>query len=181
MTTHDPSSHPPTVYLKPGEFYIGEKPAKVVTVLGSCVSVTLFNKKLHIGAICHAALPLCRKKEGCRKYCDDTFKYTDCSIKFMLKKFRDFGVAENEIEVKIFGGADTLASRSENTIGTMNVRIALDTIREKNLHIIAADVGDSFGRKLIFHTDTGDVFLKRLRNARPNRGIPGVTFKKRGI
>lgn len=180
MTTHGQSSHLHTVYLKPGEFYIGEKPAKVVTVLGSCVSVTLFNKRRRIGAICHATLPVCRKKKGCRKYCDDTFKYTDCAIKFMLKKFRDYGIAEGEIEIKIFGGADTLASMQENTIGTMNVRTALETIRGKNLHIVAADVGDSFGRKLIFHTDTGDVFLKRLPNLRQNQGIRGVTFKKRG-
>ncbi len=179
--THGNSPHRTTVYLQPAEFYIGEKPTKVVTVLGSCVSVTLFNKRLGIGAICHATLPVCRTRKGCRKYCKDAFKYTDCSIKFMLKKFRDLGIAEHEIEIKVFGGADTLASRRENTIGTMNVRTALETIRAKSLQIIAADVGDSFGRKLIFHTDTGDVFLKRLPNNRERRGIPGVTFKKRGV
>jgi chemotaxis protein CheD len=177
---HGHATYPTTVYLKPGELYIGEKPAKVVTVLGSCVSVTLFSKRLSIGAICHAALPVCRQ-ESCRKHCGETFKYADCSIKFMLKKFRDLGIAGHEIEIKVFGGADTLASRKENTIGTMNVRTALETIRGRNLHIVAADVGDSFGRKLIFHTDTGDVFLKRLSNPRRNEGIPGVTFKKKGV
>jgi chemotaxis protein CheD len=169
-----------TVYLKPGELCIAEKPTKVVTVLGSCVSVTFFSKRLRIGAICHATLPVCRHK-NCKKDCGDTHKYTDCSIRFMLRKFRDFGIAEHEIEIKVFGGADTLSSRRENTIGTMNVRTALETLREKNLQIIAADVGDSFGRKLIFHTDTGDVFLKRLKSSRQRERVPGVTFKKRGM
>jgi len=50
------------VYLKPGELYIGEKPTKVITVLGSCVSITLFSKRLNIGAICHGRCPNAGKK-----------------------------------------------------------------------------------------------------------------------
>ena len=168
------------VYLKPWELYIGEKPSKVTTVLGSCVSVTLFSKRLRIGAICHGALPHCRKKKRCHELCRDAFKYVDCSLHYMLGRLKGLGAADNEIEVKLFGGADTLSSKTENTVGSMNVKMALEIIRQEHLRIIAADVGDSFGRKIVFFTHTGEVYLKRLKDVNVVRQVPGVTFKTRG-
>jgi len=161
-------NHMPAVYLKPAEISICENPTKVVTVLGSCVSVTFFNRRLKLGAICHGTLPHCRHgshrkpRDG---YCDEAFKFMECSIRYMLEKFRSLGVQNSEIEVKMFGGADTLASKRANTIGSRNVKIALEVIAEEKLHVTAADVGDNFGRKLIFISDTGEVFVKRLKNA----------------
>ena len=159
------------VYLKPGELYIGEEPTKVITVLGSCVSVTLFNRRLRIGAICHGAMPQCRKRRGCHEVCEEAFKFG---------KLRGYGVTDSELEVKLFGGADTLSSKKENTIGSMNVKTALEIIREEHLRIIAADVGDSFGRKIIFLTHTGEVYLKRLKDTKAIVQAPGITFKTRG-
>jgi chemotaxis protein CheD len=168
------------VYLKPGELYIGEQPTKVITVLGSCVSVTVFSRRLRIGAICHGAMPHCRKRRGCHEVCEEAFKYVDCSLHYMLAKLRSYGVADCDIEVKLFGGADTLSSKKENTIGSMNVKMALEIIRQENLGIIAADVGDSFGRKIIFLTHTGEVYLKRLKDTKTIIQAPGITFKTRG-
>lgn len=168
------------VYLKPGDLYIGEGPTKVTTVLGSCVSVTLFNRRLRLGAICHAAMPHCRKVKKCHELCRDVFKYMDCSLHYMLERMRSYGVAGGELEVKLFGGADTLSSKKENTIGSMNVKMALEIIRLEHLRIIAADVGDSFGRKIIFLTHTGEVYLKRLKDAGESAQSPGITFKTRG-
>ena len=58
------------VYLKPGELYIGEGPTKVITVLGSCVSVTLFSRRLsdwgHMSWD-HAALQKGGEMSGCMR------------------------------------------------------------------------------------------------------------------
>lgn len=175
---HDPDLD--NVYLKPGELYIGERPAKVTTVLGSCVSITLFNRRLSIGAMCHAVMSHCRKVKKCHEVCEDAFRYVDCSLHYMLWRLRGHGVTDSELEVKLFGGADTLSSKKENTIGSMNVKMALEIIRHERLRVIAADVGDSFGRKIIFLTHTGDVYLKRLKDASADSHAPGVTLKMRG-
>ena len=37
-------------------------------------------------------------------------------------------------------------------------------IAEARLKVVAADVGDAFGRKVIFFSNTGEVFVKRLKN-----------------
>jgi chemotaxis protein CheD len=70
-----------------------------------------------------------------------------------------------DIEVKVFGGADTLMSKTSNTVGSRNIKVTLDTLGREKLGVTAADVGDSFGRKLIFFSHTGEVYLKRLNKA----------------
>ena len=152
------------IYLHPGELCVCDEPTQVTTVLGSCVSVTLFNPRLCLGAICHATLPECRTTEKCESVCIEAFKFMDCAIRYMLGAFRERGVLNKEIEIKIFGGADTLISQSSNTVGRKNVQTALSILREERLSVVAMDVGDSFGRKLIFYSHTGEVLLKRLRN-----------------
>ena len=52
----------PVIYLKSGEIYFTEEPVIVLTVLGSCVSVTLFHRRLGYSAICHGLLPRCRAR-----------------------------------------------------------------------------------------------------------------------
>jgi len=158
-----------SVYLHPGELSVCKEPTQVITVLGSCVSITMFNPRLQLGAICHGTLPQCRSREGCNTLCIEAFKFMDCAIHYMLKSFRAHGIRNNDIEVKIFGGADTLRSTSSNTIGSQNIKTALDIMSEEELRVIAADVGDSFGRKLVFFSHTGEVFLKRLKNRNGER------------
>lgn len=155
----------PSIYLHPGELVICREPTRVITVLGSCVSVIMHNRRLKFGAICHGTMPRCKAIEQCMEPCIDAFKFMDCSIQHMLTSFREFGIRNGDIEVKIFGGADTLLSKSSNTIGSQNIKVTLDMLGREKLCVMAADVGDNFGRKLIFFTHTGDVYLKRLNTA----------------
>jgi chemotaxis protein CheD len=91
----------PVIHLKAGEIYIAENPTLVATVLGSCISVTMFNNRFKIGAICHGALPVYDKY----KY-GEPFKYVDFSISYMVSRLSNYGIKTSEIEVKLFGGAD---------------------------------------------------------------------------
>lgn len=47
----------PQVYLKPGELYIAQEPTIILTILGSCIGATFWNRRLGVGALCHAMLP----------------------------------------------------------------------------------------------------------------------------
>jgi chemotaxis protein CheD len=148
-----------TVYLKPGELIFCEHETLVTTVLGSCISVTMFHPKSRIGAICHALLPQ-EKAKG------EAFRYVDTSILNMLERFAGYGISRTRIEVKLFGGAEMLiASRNSNrsvTVGSKNIEIALQVIKTEQLRLVASDFGGTQGRKIYFHTHTGEIFLKRL-------------------
>ncbi len=146
------------VYLKPGELVITEEPTMVTTVLGSCVSVTMFNARRGVAAICHGMLPHGGKSEN--------FKYVDTAVRYMIGYFNKLEIDRKEIEVKFFGGADmfnTVESSTRNlTVGWQNISAATRCLKEYGMTPTTSDVGGKKGRKLIFTTDTGIVYLKRL-------------------
>lgn len=157
----------PAVYLKAGEMHLTTTPTLVTTVLGSCVSVTMFAPRARAGAICHGLLPSCSEKKSCRSSCAEEFKYVDCSIRRMIEAFRALKVKPEEIQTKLFGGADmiTAARRGRRCIlnvGRQNIDVALTGIERAGLTLATYDVGGSGGRKLVFFTHTGEVLLKRL-------------------
>lgn len=165
----------PVFYLKPGELYVGEGPALVHTILGSCVSVTMFNPRLNIGAICHALLAESSAKietglryGGKRSGVRTGFRYVDSSVRYMLDCLYMYGITKSEIEVKIFGGADMFGAGGSDirrTVGSQNVKKAKDIIEAEKLRLVAYNVGSTMGRKIYFYTDTGEVLLKRIRKA----------------
>lgn len=156
-----------SIYLKPGEFYLGEGPAVVSTILGSCVSVTMFHPGSGTGAICHGLLPRCGGKKSCDGTCLEGFRYVDCSIKRMIRKFDEIGACRGDIQVKIFGGADMFGAGSADarsmSVGMENVMVARTIIEKEGFHLAAFDTRGNLGRKIFFFTHTGEVLLKRLR------------------
>ena len=159
-----PKTGLPAVYLKPGELYFAKHPTVVSTVLGSCVSVTMYSRAAGTGAICHALLP-----EGPQ---DDAFRYVNTSILHMLDMFAAQGIKHEQIEVKVFGGSEMIEDKGRSTlsIGRRNVEIAEQVLAARGLSPLASDVGGKRGRKLFFYTHTGEVFLKRLHRRKIERG-----------
>ncbi|MBF0486830.1 MAG: chemotaxis protein CheD [Nitrospirae bacterium] len=154
----------PLVFLKPGEVYVTEKPALVKTVLGSCVSITMFEPMRRVAAICHGMLPDCGGK-GCGD-CPEKLKYVTCSIKYIMNKMQDKGVNTRDIEIKAFGGGDVLTYRNYDaraTVGRQNIDAALGILEALGHKPKTSDLGGDRGRKIFFNTQTGEVLLRKLR------------------
>jgi chemotaxis protein CheD len=152
-----PLSQLQKIYLKPGELTVNETPAEVWTVLGSCVSVTLYSPQQLVGAICHAMLP-----HGGE---NGNFKYVDRALSYMLDHFDRCCVKRTEIVVKVFGGADMFEVNAASkilTIGRQNLVATQGILLRNRLHVTAKDIGGSRGRKLFFYPHSGEVFVKRL-------------------
>jgi len=158
--------HLSTVHLKAGEMHCADRPTLVVTVLGSCLSVILYNRRLRIGGICHGLLPSCGRQKTCNGHCAEKFRYVDCAIRQMVKIFDRFGVKRSEIEVKCFGGADMFSRPIEKpgllSVGRQNSETADEVMKREGLTLARRDVGGLQGRKILFYTHTGEVLLKRL-------------------
>lgn len=157
----------PRVFLHTGDAYIGVKPTIVSTVLGSCVAISMFSRRTKQGIICHAFLP-CRAEAKADNYRSiQICRYVDTAVDHLLKCMLRLGVKKNELEVKLFGGATGLTTTqvrppSALGIGNKNVSAALDCLAEHGLHPCRMDVGGSVGRKLLFATHSGDIWMKRL-------------------
>ena len=59
------------IFLQPGEVVISTAPQNVWTVLGSCISIVLYSRRLKVSAICHAKLP--EQKKNTEKHCSVFF------------------------------------------------------------------------------------------------------------
>jgi len=149
----------PHIFLKPGELFISKEPAIVSTVLGSCLSITCFSHQARFSAICHALLPSGKIDNG--------FKYVDSTILYIADAAREHGILLHQCEVKLFGGADVLLPRSDQSnslsIGQKNIAVALEVFNQLGVVPKSADTGGFQGRKLFFNSHNGDVFVKKVR------------------
>ena len=158
-----------TCYLKPAEMCFVKKPLLIKTILGSCITVTMFNHRAGAAAACHALLPTCSQESPCHNaICKQRNKYVDCIIPQMLKQFKKMKIDPSEIEVKLFGGADMFESSGKGSarVGSMNVEMARQVLAKYGLRLKSFDVGGTSGRKILFDTKTGEVWMKRLNQGR---------------
>lgn len=152
------------IYVQPGELHLVTEPAILRTVLGSCVGITFWHRRLGVGALCHPMLPRC-PAESSRMSAAALRRYVDAAIREVAAKLDALGVRRRETEVKIFGGADVLrVEHTENrpTVGRLNADRALQILAEENYSIIAQRLGGQRGMHIDFLTTNGEVRLRKL-------------------
>ena len=153
----------PTYYLKPGEIHFTTTPSRILTILGSCVSLVMYYRPRRIGAICHAMMPT---MVDLRKEVDPSrrFQYVDGCLEWMISRFEHLHIKRQSIEIKLFGGAglfpDRRGGEQSLAVGERNIEMALKLIDKYGLRLKAWDVGGDKGRKLIFCTTSGEVLTK---------------------
>lgn len=144
-------------YLNPGALIVSDKPLVVNTILGSCVGVVLYDPILKIGGINHYMLPLWNG-EGLASP-----KYGNIAIDKLYEKILQLGSNKHNLVAKVFGGGEVIESNIDAfRIGQRNIMIAQEMLNELRIKIVSSSVGGKLGRKIQFHTDTGDVLQKYI-------------------
>src|SRR5690242_11650075 len=93
---------PSDVVLNPGDFHFTSGAARIRTLLGSCVSITIWHPALRIGGMCHYMLPTRRLRDTTHSGHDG--RYADEAVQLFLREVRRHGTHPAEYEVKMFGG-----------------------------------------------------------------------------
>jgi chemotaxis protein CheD len=150
------------IFLSPGEVICMAAPTLVTTVLGSCVSVTFWDKDRRIGGLNHFVLP----KGGASS------RYGDTAMLELLEGMLALGAHLRSLEAKIFGGAAVLPVGGEGTVGTSNVAFALGELARRGIPIAGRRTGGERGRLLMFNTGTGEAFVRWLSDHEP---VPSVS------
>lgn len=157
----------PITFLQTGDCYIGVQPTMITTVLGSCLAVTLHAPKMGIGTICHAFLPDSTTSKSPLRAEPQICRFVDTALQNMLETMDKLGVPRRDLIVKMFGGSTGLAVRNVDhtsyDIGRRNIAMARRLLKFVRLDIQVEDVGGQRGRKLMFNTHTGEVWVKKLR------------------
>jgi chemotaxis protein CheD len=144
-------------YLMSGNIFVHEEAYIVTTVLGSCVSVCIWDCAKKIGGINHYMLPFWNG-EGLASP-----KYGTIAIPKMIEKMVDLGSIKRNLQAKIFGGGEVFGKPNAlMNIGERNILIAERMLGKENIPILSADVGGKTGRKIVYDFYTGNVFVKKL-------------------
>lgn len=142
-------------YLYPAALFASSKPHRVMTILGSCVSVCLWDTVLGIGGINHYMLPLWNGNGLASP------KYGNIAIDKLIERMLALGCKKVNLRAKVFGGGEVIEGNLSNfRIGERNVEIALEILKDHKIPIVAQSIGGKYGRKLLFVTSTGEVFQK---------------------
>lgn len=137
----------------------------ISTVLGSCVSVTLFHPQTRTAGIFHAMLPEADRLKGPpKKPC----RFVDTALEALFARFSALKVPFTQLEIKLFGGAMSLQTEEKKLlrpiidVGARNVEAAREGLQQRGLSPSREHVLGSRGRKILFHTVTGEVLVKTL-------------------
>lgn len=153
------------VHLQISECLVTSTPIVISTVLGSCVAAT-FHHASGMSALFHAMLPYADMEKGGK---GSPCKFADQAVELIARRYRLKGVRPDKVKVKLFGGgytiqrAEDLEIRQVVDVGRMNVESARQALAGLGFTVSGEDVLGNQGRKLYFHTATGEIWLKRLR------------------
>lgn len=143
------------IFIHVGQICIATKPTEISTVLGSCVAVCLYDKIGMIGTMNHYLLPLWNGN-GLQSP-----KFGNISIPKMIESMVSKGSLIQNVEAKIFGGANiNITTNEEMMIGKRNVMTAKEILAEYKIRIVAEDTGGNQGRRIMMRSDIGKIYLK---------------------
>jgi chemotaxis protein CheD len=145
---------PESVYLHPGQLVTASHAMLVSTVLGSCVSVCLWDPIARVGGMNHFLLP-----SG-----TNDARYGNAAMEMLIDAMTGRGAFLARMVAKVFGGACVIerSPATPTAIGTRNVQIARQLLAASSIPIRAEQVGGRRARKLLFHTGSGAAYVKEI-------------------
>ncbi len=152
------------VVLKPAELYITRDEEVITTVLGSCISVCLWDPETHIAGINHFVLPT-HKKGIVSRSADDTARFGDTAMPALLEGVEKMGGRRSTLWFKLFGGAMIINQECKvNCVGEENIKIARAFLTRWGVAVRAFDVGGAAGRRIHFDTGSGLVEMEKIEH-----------------
>ena len=129
------------------------------TLLGSCVAVCLYDPVERVGGMNHILLP----GRADLKHFDSAARYGINAMELLINRIMSLGGRRKRFVAKAFGGAHVIPAISpENGVGRKIAAFILEFLELEGIDLVSHDLGGHEARKILFHTDTGEVLLKRI-------------------
>lgn len=145
------------VYLHPGEWHFGDEDTRIKTLLGSCVSFTLWHPERRIGGMCHYMLP---SREGRRTGSDLDGKYADEALHLLVREIEKENTRPRDYTARVFGGGSMLDIGGLN-VSERNVETARKLIKHYGFRLEGECLGGVGHRNVVFDVWSGEVWLKK--------------------
>ncbi len=165
------------VFLKPGEYAVGDTSCRIRTVLGSCISIALWCPGLRVGAMSHCLLPS-RGRVGVADVRGLELRgldarYADEALHLMLHELERRGARAPACSAKIFGGGNMFPGQrgAGVPVGRRNGEAARVLLKAHGIEVVSESLFGDGHRQIVFDIATGDVWARQLPPADAITGI----------
>ncbi|MBC86391.1 MAG: chemotaxis protein CheB [Bdellovibrionaceae bacterium] len=150
-------------FLLPGKLVVTRSEAKITTVLGSCISVMIYDDVAKVYGMNHFLLPNDAGKPGL------SGRYGEYAMSTLIAKMESHGAARLRMKAFVYGGAEVLeTSTGLRKIGEKNSELAFQVLDQMGIKILKQDVGGKRGRKIVF--DTSSLTVEDLKDSSDSKG-----------
>lgn len=152
------------VVLQPGKHFIGNAHHRIRTLLGSCVSITLWHPLHRVGAMCHFLLPSRASSSGGGL----DGRYGEEVMWIIVQELASINVKPAECVGKIFGGGNMFpgCNRADAcNVGIKNGEAARALLQAQQIPIVSESLFGVGHRQIIFDVSTGDVWARQVKLA----------------
>lgn len=148
------------VEIFPGEYYATKNRDLILTtLLGSCVSVCLFDPVNQITGLNHIMIST-ETRFSQNDFSKDT-RYGIHAMEMLINKMLKLGADRRYIQAKVFGGGKVLNTGS-HSIAYNNINFALDYLKEESFDVLSRDTGGYHGRKIYLLSKNFKIYLRRI-------------------
>ncbi len=154
------------VFLQPGEYFVGDAGFRVSTLLGSCVSITLWHAGLRVGAMSHFLLARSSLPAGATPRTDG--RYGNDALRLMLGRLEQAGVPRAGCRATITGGGNMFPSQmgdGQDAIGHQNGIAARQLLQQAGIPVAYEHLFGLGHRQLLFNIGSGEVWVRQLAPA----------------
>jgi len=147
----------PTVYLHPGQLYVSDADETITAVLGSCVSICLWDPVRGAGGMNHYLLP--HTPPGPQA----SARFGNVAFAQLLRQMQILGCQPAALRAILVGGACVIGSfRGPWHLGEKNVVMARRLVADAGIPIFDEHVGGTAARRLRFHVQHGTTAIRSL-------------------
>jgi len=165
----------PEVFLHPGEWHFGAAPGRIGTLLGSCVSVTLWHPHHHFGGMCHILLPgRLRSHSHSHTHTHSNSapldgRFADEAMELLANEIHARHATPASCQVKLFGGGNMFSGTRAGgmDVGRRNIEATRHALARHGLVPMNEHVGGTTRRRLHFDLSTGHVWLALPEHDQP--------------
>ncbi|MEE8431959.1 MAG: chemotaxis protein CheD [Candidatus Desulfatibia sp.] len=155
-------------FLQISEYYITKKPMLVGTLLGSCVSICLYNKCNGHAAMNHFLMPSAVRKA----MQNNPGKYGESSCEMIIRSLMSIDPDASHYSAQIFGGGNMFSLRNcIRDIGERNIKIAEQVLAKHKIRIIRRKTGGTKGMKILFNTAKNQVDCRKLSDTKDSKRL----------
>ena len=161
------------ITIHPGEYKVSDEDIIISTVLGSCISVALYDPVKKQGGMNHFLLP----KNGSNSLTENTiikqeYRYGIYAMEILINSLLKMGSSKRNLIAKVFGGSEMFkVSGKVSNVGKQNRDFALVFLKNEDIPVLSSDLGGQLGRKVLFFPNTGKILLKKLGSVRRIKNI----------